>query len=93
MAMEKGHVGVSSSAASPAAASCPLEVDLNTWFWESEHLVLRAGSQQGPQLSDHLGWSLEFLILHQLIQSSESTEVKGGIYMENNYCTAWDNQD
>lgn len=65
------------------------------WRLKSEHLALRAGSGQGTsaQVQPHWGWSLEFLILPQLTQSSESVEVKGGIYMENNSCTAWDNQD
>lgn len=86
--MEKGHSGVSSPVASPAAAAAPWK-----WRLNSEHLSLRAAQDKGPQLRDHLGWSLQFLILHQLMQSSESTEVKGGIYMENNSCTAGDNQD
>lgn len=61
-----------------AAARCPLagetEINLNTWPWEQ-------AQDKGPQLRDHLGWSLKFfnslkfLILHQLIQSSEERDL------------------
>lgn len=63
-----------------AAARCPLagetEINLNTWLWEQ-------AQDKGPQLRDHLGWnlkffnSLKFLILHQLIQSSEERDLHG----------------